>query len=121
MNGAFPPLSDQHSQTEPFLIGPTARHTYSAKSIFNLSGMSFGALSHYDLKGCSDIVFQIGTAKYGVRDAEGMGIIQEVETIAHSVGVSQPRQMGRHHVRLVQQNGRSVQMNHIYPAFPPLD
>ncbi|MDE9450426.1 FMN-binding glutamate synthase family protein [Aliiroseovarius sp. Z3] len=97
VNAAFPPVSDQYAQTEPLLIGPTARHPYSATSLFNLSGMSFGALSrpavealsvgaakagiwmntgegglsHYHLKGGGDIVFQIGTAKYGVRDAEG--------------------------------------------------
>ncbi|GHF08456.1 FMN-binding glutamate synthase family protein [Aliiroseovarius zhejiangensis] len=97
VNAAFPPVSDQYTKTEPLQIGPTTRHPYAAKSFFNLSGMSFGALSrpavealsagaakagiwmntgegglsHYHLKGGGDIVFQIGTAKYGVRDAEG--------------------------------------------------
>ncbi|MCK8485465.1 FMN-binding glutamate synthase family protein [Aliiroseovarius sp. S2029] len=97
VNAAFPPVSDQYTKTEPLQIGPTARHPYAAKSFFNLSGMSFGALSrpavealsagaaktgiwmntgegglsHYHLKGGGDIVFQIGTAKYGVRDTEG--------------------------------------------------
>ncbi|MCK0139926.1 FMN-binding glutamate synthase family protein [Aliiroseovarius sp. F47248L] len=97
VNATFPPVSDQYTQTKPLMIGPTARQPYSARSFFNLSGMSFGALSrpavealsigaakagiwmntgegglsHYHLKGGGDIVFQIGTAKYGVRDAEG--------------------------------------------------
>ncbi len=97
VNAAFPPVSDQYTKTEPLQIGPTTRHPYAAKSFFNLSGMSFGALSrpavealsagaakagiwmntgegglsHYHLKGGGDIVFQIGTAKYGVRDTEG--------------------------------------------------
>ena len=70
---------------------------YLAHSFFNISGMSFGALSHaavtalsrgaklagvwmatgegglsrYHLEGGADIVMQIGTAKYGVRDAQG--------------------------------------------------
>jgi glutamate synthase domain-containing protein 2 len=44
-------------------------------------------------------------------------IIKEVETIAHSVGVSEPRQMRRRHVRIVQPNGRSVPMNKIYPSY----
>jgi glutamate synthase domain-containing protein 2 len=70
---------------------------YDAKSFFNISGMSFGALSHaavtalsrganqagiwmatgegglsrYHLEGGADIVMQIGTAKYGVRDDAG--------------------------------------------------
>jgi glutamate synthase domain-containing protein 2 len=70
---------------------------YLAPSIFNISGMSYGAISKpavlalstgprrrdldehrggrpvadYHLEGGCDIVFQIGTAKYGVRDADG--------------------------------------------------
>jgi len=47
------------------------------------------------------------------------GLVQEVETIAHSVGVAEPRQMRRRHVRLVQENGRSVPMNEIYPTVLP--
>ena len=94
---AFPPLDNQYASTEPLLIGPGARHPFKAKSIFNISGMSYGALSRpavtalsmgaakagvwmnsgeggvspYHLEGGADIVFQIGTAKYGVRDADG--------------------------------------------------
>ncbi|KPQ21123.1 MAG: hypothetical protein HLUCCA24_01505 [Rhodobacteraceae bacterium HLUCCA24] len=45
-------------------------------------------------------------------------IIGEVETIAHSVGVAEPRLMRRRHVRLVQGDGRSVQMNELYPSVP---
>lgn len=97
VNAAFPPVSGQYAQTSPMLIGPTARHPFEAKSVFNLSGMSFGALSRpavealsmgaakagiwmntgegglspHHLKGKGDIVFQIGTAKYGVRDVDG--------------------------------------------------
>lgn len=44
-------------------------------------------------------------------------IIKEVETIAHSVGVSEPRLMRRRHVRIVQPNGRSVPMNKIHPSY----
>jgi glutamate synthase domain-containing protein 2 len=46
-------------------------------------------------------------------------IIHEVETIAHSVGVAEPRQMRRRHVRLVQSNGRSIPMNEIIPSYVP--
>ncbi len=45
-------------------------------------------------------------------------VIKEVETIAHSVGVSEPRKMRRRHVRLVQPDGRSVPMNKIHPTHP---
>ncbi|MEB8330814.1 glutamate synthase-related protein, partial [Flavobacteriaceae bacterium KMM 6897] len=91
---AFPPLNDQFASTDPMQIGPNAAIPYTAKSIFNISGMSYGAISRpavealsrgaakagvwlntgegglspYHLSGGCDIVFQIGTAKYGVRD-----------------------------------------------------
>jgi len=97
VNAAFPPLNDQYASSEPMLIGPTARVPYNAPSFFNISGMSYGALSRpavtalsrgareagiwlntgegglspFHLDGGCDVVFQIGTAKYGVRDAEG--------------------------------------------------
>jgi glutamate synthase domain-containing protein 2 len=46
-------------------------------------------------------------------------IIKEVEMIAHSVGVAEPRLMRRRHVRLVQANGESIPMNKIRPSYNP--
>ena len=43
------------------------------------------------------------------------GIIKEVELIAHSVGVSEPRQIGRRHVRMVQGEGRTKLLAEMYP------
>jgi glutamate synthase domain-containing protein 2 len=43
-------------------------------------------------------------------------INKEVEMIAHSVGVSEPRQMRRRHVRIVQADGSSTPMNKIRPS-----
>ena len=43
-------------------------------------------------------------------------IIKEVEMIAHSVGVAEPRLMRRRHVRIVQGDGRSVPMNKLFPS-----
>ncbi len=97
INSPFPPLDDQFASTDPMVIGAGARTPYLARSFFNISGMSYGALSRpavralsrgakeagvwlntgegglspYHLEGGCDIVFQIGTAKYGVRDEEG--------------------------------------------------
>ncbi|HHC29475.1 MAG TPA: FMN-binding glutamate synthase family protein, partial [Rhodobacterales bacterium] len=97
MNAVFPPLDDQYAQTAPMTIGPQTRTPFVAPSLFNISGMSYGAISKpavralsrgaakagiwmntgeggispYHLEGGCDIVFQIGTAKFGVRDAEG--------------------------------------------------
>ena len=96
-NAAFPPLDDQFASSEPLVIGAETRTPFAAKSFFNISGMSYGAiskpavqalsrgakeagvwlntgeggLSPFHLEGGCDVVFQIGTAKYGVRDAEG--------------------------------------------------
>ena len=46
-------------------------------------------------------------------------LIKEVETIAHSVSVTEPRQFRRHHVRLMQDNGRSELMSDLYPTAQP--
>ncbi|WP_299794529.1 FMN-binding glutamate synthase family protein [uncultured Marivita sp.] len=97
VNAPFPPIDNQFASSEPKVIGPGTRNPFTAKSFFNLSGMSYGAiskpavralsrgakragiwmntgeggLSSYHLERGCDIVFQIGTAKYGVRDADG--------------------------------------------------
>ncbi|MDO6728339.1 FMN-binding glutamate synthase family protein [Cognatishimia sp. 1_MG-2023] len=97
VNDPYPPLDDQFTTSEPLIIGPNTATPYKAPSFFNLSGMSFGALSRpavqalskgaaksgiwmntgegglskFHLEGGCDIVFQIGTAKYGVRDENG--------------------------------------------------
>ena len=81
---------------------------YMARSFFNISGMSYGALSHaavtalsrgarqagiwmatgegglsrYHLEGGADIVMQIGTAKYGVRDDAGNLSEEKLRAIA---------------------------------------
>ena len=101
-NAAFPVLQEEQRSYpgKPIGIsdGPGAcRQPYFARGFFNISGMSYGALSHaavsalsrgakvagiwmatgegglapYHLEGGCDIVMQIGTAKYGVRDADG--------------------------------------------------
>ncbi len=97
-NCPFPTLDEDASEIHPVTIGEGfCQQPYTAKSLFNISGMSFGAiskpavlalskgaamagcwyntgeggLSPYHLAGGCDIVFQIGTAKYGVRDKQG--------------------------------------------------
>jgi len=97
VNTPFPTLSEDAVDPLPVTVGPHCRKPYRTASFFNISGMSFGAiskpavlalsngarmagcwmntgeggLSPYHLEGGADIVFQIGTAKYGVRDLEG--------------------------------------------------
>ncbi len=97
VNFPFPTLTEDAVEMVPMLIGPHADNPYVAPSFFNISGMSYGALStpavkalsrgaamancwyntgegglsSFHLSGGCDIVFQIGTAKYGVRDDSG--------------------------------------------------
>ena len=97
VNCPYPMLEHEAKPTKPLLIGPYARQPYEAKSFVNVSAMSFGALSKpavmalshgsqmagnwlntgeggispWHLEGGCDIVFQIGTAKYGARDNDG--------------------------------------------------
>lgn len=46
------------------------------------------------------------------------GIVTDVETIACSVGVSEPRLPRRRHVRIVQPDGSSIPLNRLHPAVP---
>lgn len=116
VNCPYPTLESDTAETGPMTIGPYARRPYEATSIFNVSAMSYGALSKpatlalsrgskmannwlntgegglspWHLEGGCDIVFQIGTAKYGVRDEHGnlseqklseLGEIEQVKMI----------------------------------------
>ena len=97
VNSPFPTLSEDVVHPKPVTIGPYCEKPYTTSSLFNISGMSYGAISKpavlalssgakkagawintgeggvspYHLEGGADIVFQIGTAKYGVRNEEG--------------------------------------------------
>lgn len=97
MNAGFALLEEEATDIEPIVYGPHCRNPYSSASLFNISGMSYGAisrpavqalsrgaamagcwmctgegaLSDYHLEGNCDIIFQVGTAKYGVRDESG--------------------------------------------------
>ena len=97
VNCPYPVLESDVAATAELEIGPYSRAPYKTASLFNVSAMSFGAISRpavlalskgsaragnwmntgegglspYHLEGGADIVFQVGTAKYGVRDEEG--------------------------------------------------
>ena len=97
VNCPFPTLGEDAVEPDDVTIGPHCQKPYTTSSLFNISGMSYGAiskpavlalsngarragcwmntgeggLSPYHLQGGADIVFQIGTAKNGVRDLEG--------------------------------------------------
>ncbi len=97
VNCPFPVLGTDATPVQNKTIGENCRTPYTTDSLFNISGMSYGAISRPAIKalsngakmaGCwintgegglsplhlesgADIVFQIGTAKYGVRDENG--------------------------------------------------
>lgn len=97
VNCPYPMLDEDTTPATTMTLGPYARKPYEAKSFVNVSAMSYGALSKpavlalshgsrmagnwlntgeggispWHLEGGCDIVFQIGTAKYGARDEDG--------------------------------------------------
>lgn len=111
LNCGFPTLEEESKGTPEVTLGPYARQPYRTNSIYNISGMSLGALSvpavralsmgaaqagiwmntgegglsPYHLESGCDLVFQIGTAKYGVRNEAGELCDDKVaEIAAHS-------------------------------------
>ncbi|MCV6590834.1 MAG: FMN-binding glutamate synthase family protein [Marinobacterium sp.] len=97
VNCPYPTLGEDAVAIRAVTIGPHCRQPYTTDSLLNISGMSYGALSipairalasgakqagcwmntgegglsPYHLEAGCDIVFQIGTAKFGVRDSDG--------------------------------------------------
>src|SRR3989338_11035086 len=95
VDAPFPVLGQDAAPTRPITFGSYTKHPYTASSILNISAMSYGALSRnavralshgakmggcwlntgeggvskFHLEGGCDLIAQIGTAKYGFRDA----------------------------------------------------
>lgn len=109
LNSPFPTLTEDVASPQPIEVGMGyCEQPYTTHSIINISGMSFGAiskpavlalasgakkagiwmntgeggLSPYHLEGGCDIVFQIGTAKYGVRTKEGELSDKKLKSVA---------------------------------------
>ncbi len=112
-NTAYPTLSEDAAEPDSLLIGPYVPNPYEVKSFFHISAMSYGAISRpaaialsngarmaniwmntgegglceHHLTGGADIVFQIGTAKYGCRDADGSLSEQRLAELAQQSAV----------------------------------
>src|SRR3990167_8992952 len=97
VNAPFPVLGKDAVETRPITFGTQTKNPYIARSLLNISAMSYGALSsnaiaalshgakmggcwlntgeggvsQYHLEGGCDLIAQIGTAKYGFRDEAG--------------------------------------------------
>lgn len=97
VNAPFPPLDEEIQPPHNVVFGENCQYPYTTSAIINISAMSYGSLSKvavealskgakqagiwlntgegglspYHLAGDCDVIFQIGTAKYGCRDAAG--------------------------------------------------
>lgn len=98
LNSPFPTLSKEIAEPRRITVGANScKHPYTTGSLIHISAMSYGAiskpailalskgakkadiwlntgeggLSPFHLEGDCDLVFQIGTAKYGVRNEAG--------------------------------------------------
>ena len=108
VNCPFPTLVEDAVPVAPLIIGPQCPQPFTTDKLFHISGMSFGALSapavlalskgaklagcwintgegglsSYHLQGGADLVYQIGTAKYNVRDEKGALSDKKLKEIA---------------------------------------
>ena len=109
VNAPFPVLDEEQRPSPALAIGEGyCRTPFVGRSLINISAMSFGAISRpavralsrgaasagcwldtgegglspYHLEGGCDIIFQIGTAKYGVRDENGKLSDQRLRELA---------------------------------------
>ncbi len=97
VNCPYPTLDSEAMNPSRLVVGPYCPNPYQTDKVFHISGMSYGAvskpavialskgaalcgcwlntgeggLSPYHLSGGADLVFQIGTANYGVRKQDG--------------------------------------------------
>lgn len=108
VDAPFPVLGRDAVETQAVTIGSFCPNPYKAKSLINISAMSYGAISTkailalskgakmagcwlntgeggvspYHLSGGCDLIAQIGTAKYGYRDHDGNFSEEKLKKIA---------------------------------------
>lgn len=97
VSAPFPPLATDEATIQSVTIGPFCAEPYASQHVFHISAMSYGSISKpaiqalgkgakmagcwlntgeggvspYHLETGCDLIVQIGTAKYGVRDVDG--------------------------------------------------
>lgn len=112
-NGLFPKLEGNYSPQPPFTIGPDTANPYTPKSFFNISAMSYGSLSKpavralsngarlaecwlntgeggvspYHLEGECDLVYQLGTAKFGARNDDATLNVDKLREICKNPNI----------------------------------
>jgi glutamate synthase domain-containing protein 2 len=112
VNAPFPILEEALEPAPPVLIGEGyCEHPFLARSLVNISGMSYGAISKPAVQALSrgaamagcwlnsgeggvspyhreaecDLIFQVGTAKYGIRDLDGNFSPEKARTLGEFV------------------------------------
>jgi glutamate synthase domain-containing protein 2 len=112
VNHPYPVLEEDRLPTPPMPIGEGyCREPFLARSVVNISGMSFGAISEpavrslsrgaamagcwldtgegglspFHIEGGCDIIMQIGTANYGIRDERGNFSVERARELAPRV------------------------------------
>ena len=109
-NGLFPKLEGEHSPKPAYIIGKDCKRPYAPTSLFNISAMSYGALSKpavqalshgaqlsgcwlntgeggvapYHLEGECDIVWQLGTGKFGARNEDGSLNVEKLKKVCEN-------------------------------------
>jgi glutamate synthase domain-containing protein 2 len=114
VNHPYPILEEDRLPTPPLAIGEGyCDQPFTAKSVVNISGMSFGAISEpavralsrgaaaagcwmdtgegglspFHLEGGCDVIMQIGTANYGIRSSEGNFSPERAQALAKNDSV----------------------------------
>jgi glutamate synthase domain-containing protein 2 len=108
VNCPYPYLEEDIIAPQKITVGSNCKYPWSTSAFFGISGMSYGAiskpavqalsfgaakagtwlntgeggLSPYHLQGNADIIFQVGTANYGVRDNEGKLDDEKLKNVA---------------------------------------
>jgi len=128
VNCPFATLEQDGEPAREMTIGPYCAQPYRTQHFFHISGMSYGAISRpavlalsqgaymagcwmntgegglspYHLEGGADLVFQIGTAKYGVRNLAGelddeklRGIAAHEQVVMFELKLSQGAKPGK--------------------------
>lgn len=113
VSAPFPLLDSGKAGIKPVTLGPFCKTPYISKHLFNISAMSYGSISKpailalaggakkagcwlntgeggvapYHLESGCDLVVQIGTAKYGVRDKYGKLSDTKLRNLAEKTNV----------------------------------
>ena len=120
VNAPYPVMDEHDTMAPAVIIGEGTPNPYAARSLINISAMSYGSISRpailalsrgakqagcwlntgegglspFHLEGGCDVVFQIGTAKYGVRTKDGALDETKLREVAAHPNIGELRGVG---------------------------